>query len=198
MNVFKSILLALLVATFLGCRAKRTKIEKENFHSSVERVSEADVQVQTTAVKDSIIKVAEKKVQKETSTGLTVEFDPKKHDSLEITHVLGGDSLHLKITGNGVVKFDYKQNTKSEESSAHTIFGSKTLFKMDSTLSGKTIDEVNKKAVASSRQVNQQGTTFPIYLILAIALVVLIILAFVWNKFGGKVAERLKQYRNKR
>ena len=143
-----------------------------------------------------MVKVKEKKEDKTTSTGIKVVFDPKKNDSLEVTHVIGKDSLHLKINGNGMVTLDYRQVTKVVEEVKDKIFGSATLFKMDSTLSDRSTNIINTKAVTTRKRVKSTGFDFGTYIIIGICAVVLLILWFLWMKFGNRLTSWFNNRKN--
>ena len=123
----------LIIAAFLilaGCRSRKTNIEKTLASAEVEKIMQVEKHVEEKKVKDSVKVVEKKDEKKDTETNLHVEFDPKKNDSLEVNHVADGDSLKLKIKGNGIVIFDYKKRKQEAKNFVKEIFGSVTLEKI--------------------------------------------------------------------
>lgn len=192
----KLILILLAFMLIVGCRAKTNLKNKDVYQSKVENTVDVKAEVTKVEKKDSLVIVKEKKEEKNTSTGIKVVFDPKKNDSLEVTHVIGKDSLHLKIRGNGVVTLDYRQETKVEEKTDNKIFGSATLFRIDSTLSGKSTNIINTKAVTTRKKVKSTGFDFGTYIIIGICAVVLLILWFIWMKFGNRFTDWFNNRKN--
>ena len=190
----KLLIIAVLL-TLASCRSKKINIEKTLIGAEVEKIVQVEKRVEEIKKKDSV-KVVEKKDQKkETETNLHVEFDPKKNDSLEVNHVADGDSLNLKITGNGVVIFDYKKKKKEESSFIKEIFGSKTLKNIDSTVTETRKEKSEVKILAKTKEVKAKGFQFPVYLIIGFAVLLLILLWFLWKKFGGGIVERFKNFK---
>lgn len=192
----KLILILLAFMLIVGCRTKTNLKDKDVYQSKVESIVEVKAQVTQEIKKDSVVKVKEKKEDKTTSTGIKVVFDPKKNDSLEVTHVIGKDSLHLKINGNGMVTLDYRQVTKVVEEVKDKIFGSATLFKMDSTLSDRSTNIINTKAVTTRKRVKSTGFDFGTYIIIGICAVVLLILWFLWMKLGNRLTSWFNNRKN--
>lgn len=193
----KLTLILLAFMLIVGCRAKTNLKNKDIYQSKVEKVVEVETQITKEVKKDSTISTREKQKEDNTNTGIKVVFDPKKNDSLEVTHILGKDSLKLKISGNGIVTLDYRKETKEIEKVTTEIFGSETLFKMDSTLSNKVLEEVNSKAVIQDKKTKNTGLDLGMYIIIGICALVLMSLWFLWNKFGGSIVEWYNKRKNK-
>ena len=132
----KILIIAILII-LVGCRNAKVNIEKTLASAEVEKIVQVEKHVEEKKVKDSVKVVEKKDEKKETETNLHVEFDPKKNDSLEVNHVANGDSLKLKITGNGIVIFDYKKRKQEAKNFVKEIFGSVTLKNIDSTVTEK-------------------------------------------------------------
>lgn len=193
----KLIAILMMLMLVIGCRSKTSMKQKEVFQSQVESTVQVEAQVTKVEKKDSVIKVKEKVEEKQTSTKVKVEFDPKKNDSLEVKYAVGNDSIHLKINGNGQVTFEHKHETKTTEQTTDKIYGSETLFKIDSTMSGKKSDIINTKAVLTNKNVKSNGFDFGAYMIIGLCLLALVILWFLWSKFGGNTIDRFKKFKNK-
>ena len=139
------ILIIAVLLILAGCRSRKTNIEKTLASAEVEKIVQVEKHVEEKKVKDSVKVVEKKDEKKETETNLHVEFDPKKNDSLEVSHVADGDSLKLKITGNGIVIFDYKKKKQEAKNFVKEIFGSVTLKNIDSTVTEKRKEKIEIK-----------------------------------------------------
>ena len=188
----KILIIAALI-TLAGCRSRKTNIEKTLVGAEVEKIVQVEKHMEEKKVKDSVKVVEKKDEKKESETNLHVEFDPKKNDSLEVNHVADGDTLNLKINGNGVVIFDYKKKKQEVKNFVKEIFGSVTLKNIDSTVTEnrKEISEV--KTTVVKKEVKAKGFQFPIYLIIGFAVLLLILLWFLWKKFGGNIITKINK-----
>lgn len=180
--------------TLAGCRSKKATIEKTLVGAELEKIVQVEKHVSEINKKDSVTGVDKKDEKKETETNIHVEFDPKKNDSLEVNHVADGDSLKLKIRGNGVVIFDYKKKKQEEKSFIKEIFGSETLKNIDSTITEKRKEKSQIEKITKTKEVETKGFQFPIYIIMGLAVLLLILLWFLWRKFGGGIMDRLKRF----
>ena len=188
----KKLIVILVLLSFLGCRTKSKLVEKELIGAKVERIAEVEKKVDKRVKKDSVIQKKEVKKETNTSSGVHIEFDPKKNDSLEVVHVLGNDSLYFKANGNGLVIFDYKKHVKESVTTSNEIFGSTTLYNMDSVATEKVIEKLETKTVKKYKAVKENGTTFGIYFIIGGAVLFIILLVFLYYKFGGSLKDRFK------
>lgn len=182
-----NIIIIAVLLILVGCRSRKANIEKTVVGAEVEKIVQVEKHVEEKKAKDSVKVVEKKDEKKETETNLHVEFDPKKNDSLEVNHVSDGDSLNLKIRGNGVVIFDYKKKRQEEKLFIKEIFGSETLKNIDSTLTEKRKEKSEVKTITKTKEVKEKGFTLGawIYGIVAFALVVLAVFAYFY--MGGKV-----------
>ena len=190
----------LIIAAFLilaGCRSRKTNIEKTLASAEVEKIAQVEKHVEEKKVKDSVKVVEKKEEKKETETNLHVEFDPKKNDSLEVNHVSDGDSLNLKIRGNGIVIFDYKKRKQEENNFVKEIFGSVTLKNIDSTVTEKRKEKSEIKTETKTKEVKESGFTFLAYLNWTIIAGLVIAAVFFYFYLGGKV-NLLSIFKNKK
>ena len=192
------IIAALLILA--GCRSRKANIEKTLVGAEVEKIVQVEKHVEEKKVKDSVKIVEKKDEKKETETNLHVEFDPKKNDSLEVNHVADGDSLNLKIKGNGIVIFDYKKKKQEAKSFIKEIFGSETLKNIDSTVTEKRKEKSVIKTETKIKEVKEKGFTFVAYLNMIIAFALVVLAVFAYFYFGGgfdikKLLERLNKKR---
>lgn len=190
----------LIIAVFLilaGCRSRKTNIEKTLASAEVEKIVQVEKHVEEKKVKNSIKVVEKKDEKKETETNLHVEFDPKKNDSLEVSHVADGDSLKLKITGNGIVIFDYKKKKHEAKNFVKEIFGSVTLKNIDSTVTEKRKEKSVVKTTTKTKEVKESGFTFGAYLNIIIAFALFVLAVFAYFYLGGK-ANLLSIFKNKK
>ena len=192
----KLILILLTLLIVVGCRSRTNSKQKETLKSEIQVVEEVQVQVKETIKKDSTIKVD--RVVKEVDTGVKVkiEFDPKKHDSLEVKQQVGEDIINLKIKGNGVVIFEYEKKAKEKEENNSTILGSQTLYNIDSTNNSRAGISINNKATRKETDTKTTGFDFGTYIIIGICAVVLLILWFLWMKFGNRLTSWFNNRKN--
>lgn len=191
------ILIIAVLLILVGCQNRKSIIQKTLVGAEVEKIVQVEKHVEEKKVKDSVKVVEKKDEKKETETNLHVEFDPKKNDSLEVNHVADGDTLNLKINGNGIVIFDYKKKKQEAKSFIKEIFGSETLKNIDSTITEKRREKSEVKTISKTKEVKSNGFTFGAYLnlIIAFAIIVLAVLAYFY--LGGKV-NLLSIFKNKK
>ena len=181
------ILIIAVLLILVGCQNRKSIIQKTLVGAEVEKIVQVEKHVEEKKVKDSVKVVEKKDEKKETETNLHVEFDPKKNDSLEVNHVADGDTLNLKINGNGIVIFDYKKKKQEAKSFIKEIFGSETLKNIDSTITEKRREKSEVKTISKTKEVKSNGFTFGAYLnlIIAFAIIVLAVLAYFY--LGGSI-----------
>lgn len=189
------LLIILALLTILGCRSRKTFIEKELAGATVEKIVQAEVHATEKQKKDSVIQKTKTETKTDQSTNLHVEFDPKTSDSLEVLHTNGKDSVKLKINGKGLVIFDFKKDKSETKSESKELFGSETLHNIDSTFKSKEKEKAEIKITKSTKQTESNGFQLPVYMIAGIAIVVLLVLWFGWKKFGGSFLDGLKRKR---
>ena len=186
----KNLLIILAIISLFGCRSKKSLYEKELIGAEIEKVSVVEKQIDEVKKSDSTIKKTEVKEDKKTNTNLHVVFDPKKNDSLDVTHIFGSDSLRLKINGNGLVIFDFNSSNEKKSTEINQVFGSETLYNIKSKAKEKTKESSEIVSVKTEVKTNSKGFTLPIYFIIGGSILLLILLIFLWKKFGG-IMERL-------
>ena len=189
------IIAALLI--LVGCQNRKRLIEKTLASAEVEKIVQVEKHVEEKKVKDSVKVVEKKDEKKETETNLHVEFDPTKNDSLEVNHVADGDSLKLKITGNGIVIFDYRKKKQEAKNFVKEIFGSVTLKNIDSTVTEKRKEKSVIKTETKTKEVKSNGFTFGAYLNWIIIAALVIAAVFFYFYLGGKV-NLLSIFKNKK
>ena len=189
------IIAALLILA--GCRSRKANIEKTLVGAEVGKIAQVEKHVEEKKLKDSIKVVKKKDEKKETETNLHVEFDPKKNDSLEVNHVADGDSLNLRIRGNGIVIFVYKKKKQEQKSFIKEIFGSETLKNIDSTVTEKRKEKSVIKTETKTKEVKEKGFTLGAYLNMIIAFALIVLAVFAYFYLGGKV-NLLSIFKNKK
>ena len=192
----KILIIAILII-LVGCRNAKVNIEKTLASAEVEKIVQVEKHVEEKKVKDSVKVVEKKDEKKETETNLHVEFDPKKNDSLEVSHVADGDSLKLKISVNGIVILDYKKRKQEAKNFVKEIFGSVTLKNIDSTVTEKRKEKSEVKTMTKTKEVKENGFTFLAYLNWIIIAGLVIAAVFFYFYFGGKV-NLLSMFKNKK
>ena len=191
------ILFIAVLLILVGCQNRKRLIEKTLVGAEVEKIVQVEKHVEEKKKKDSVKVVEKKDEKKETETNLHVEFDPTKNDSLEVNHVADGDSLKLKITGNGIVIFDYRKKKQEAKNFVKEIFGSVTLKNIDSTVTEKRKEKSVIKTETKTKEVKSNGFTFGAYLNWIIIAALVIAAVFFYFYLGGKV-NLLSMFKNKK
>ena len=184
------LLIITALLTLAGCRSRKATVEKTLAGADVEKSVQIEKHVSQINKKDSVKGVEKKDEKKETETNIHVEFDPNKNDSLEVNHVADGDSLNLKIRGNGIVIFDYKKKKQQAKTFIKEIFGSETLKNIDSTITEKRKEKSQFEKTTKTKEIKTKGFQFPVYIIIGLAVLLLILLWFLWRKFGSKIMDK--------
>lgn len=184
------LLIITALLTLAGCRSRKATIEKTLVGAEVEKIAQVEKHVSEIKKEDSVKVVEKKNEKKETETNIHVEFDPKKNDSLEVNHIADGDSLKLKIKGNGIVIFDYKKKKQEGKSFIKEIFGSETLKNIDSTITEKRKEKTQIEKITKTKEIKTKDFQFPIYIIIGFAVLLLILLWFLWRKSGGGIMNK--------
>ena len=176
------IVVALAFFLFLGCSTKRKIVEKKLIGAKVEKIVEVQKVIEKLEKKDSVTQKKEVKTKIDQSTDLHIEFDPKKNDSLEVFHTNGLDSIFFKARGNGVVTFDFKKKKEETKTESHEIFGSETLYNIDSTVTEEKKETTEIKIEKSKKDKKETDFSFWIYVIIGGAVLVIIVLFWFFGK----------------
>ena len=176
------LILIIAVLFLFSCKTRKVNIEKTEASAQIERIVEEKKAVTEKKEKDSVKVVEKKDEQKEQSTNIKVEFDPKINDSLDVKYKVGNDSLNLKITGNGKVFFDFKTAKKETQNVISEIFGSKTLANIDSVISEKESEKTQSETHTKAKEVTETGFSIWIYIGGFFLLALIVILFWFFGK----------------
>jgi hypothetical protein len=179
----------------LGCTNRKKLVEKQTYDTTIQKVSEEKKAVSEIKQIDST-KV--KKVEDNTkhqNSNLHIEFNPKINDSLEVHQIIGTDSLFFKVYGNGKVTLNLNTNKIQAKKETTEILGSKTLYNLDSAVQKKEDAKINSNIKTVDKQVKSTGFTFSTTLIIGVSIIVLIVLFFLYKKFGGGLLDKFKNFK---
>lgn len=185
----------------LGCRNRKKAVQISEY--KLAEVTKIDTNTVVSEEKKihELDKKTEKIDQKEKSTDGDIVIKGKT-DSLnkdfKFHNVVNGDTISdIYISGNAdfIIKNRWKQIDKKEIKETVTDKLNIIATIARKSVSQKTIKEVAEKIKAKEVSVKSSGFQFPIYLIIGFALLLLIILWFLWKKFGGGIIEQLNRKR---
>lgn len=173
------LLIILLSFFLLGCVSKKKFIDKELIGAEVTKIESTEKIVEKKEKKDSVVQKKETTSKVNQSTNVQIEFDSKNpKDSLEVTHVVGKDSLYFKATGNGKVTVIVKREQSEEIVDNKQIFGSETLFNINEKAALKRKEKSKQTIVKSTKKKDEKGFTFGAWISIGISF--LIIACLVW------------------
>lgn len=193
--MINKIFLTCAIFALIGCSSRKKLVEKQTSDTTIQKVTEEKKVVAEIKQIDSI-KV--KKVEDNTkhqNSNLHIEFNPKINDSLEVHQIIGTDSLFFKVYGNGKVTLNLNTNKVQAKKETTEILGSKTLYNLDSAVHKKEDAKINLNVKTIDKQVKSTGFTFGTTVIIGISVLFLILLIFLWKKFGGGLLDKFKNFK---
>ena len=113
-------------------------------------------------------------------------------------NVVNGDTISdIYISGNAdfIIKNRWTQIDKKEIKETVTENLNIVARVARKSVAQKTIKKVAEKIKAKEVSVKSSGFQFPVYLIIGLAVLLLIVLWFLWKKFGGGIIEQLNKLR---
>ena len=184
----------------LGCRSRKKAVQISEQQRTETTSADTNVVVSEEKKLHNLDKKTEKIEQKEKSNDGDVVIKGKT-DSLNkdfrFHNVVNGDTISdIYISGNAdfIIKNRWKQVDKKEIKETVTEKLNIIATIARKSVAQKTIKEVAEKIKSKEVSVKSSGFQFPVYLIIGFAVLLLILLWFLWKKFGG-IIERINKLR---
>ena len=185
----------------LGCRSRKKTVQISEIQRTETTKADTNVVVSEEKKLHELDKKTEKIDQKEKSTDGDIVIKGKT-DSLnkdfKFHNVVNGDTISdIYISGNAdfVIKNRWKQIDKKEIKETVTDKLNIIATIARKSVAQKTIKEVAEKIKSKEVSVKSSDFQFPMYIIIGFAVLLLIILWFLWRKFGGGIIKRLNKLR---
>lgn len=191
-----------LMILLTSCRSRKKNLEITEYRfAQVEKIDTNTVISNEKAVQDKII-IAKKIDQtiKENDGDIVIKGKTDSVKDFRFSNVVGNDTISdIYISGNAdfIIKNRWKQTEKKEvieEKSEHLNIVAEIARK---SVAQSTIKEVAEEFKSKKVDAKTTGFSFPMYLIIAGAVAFLILLFFLWKKFGGSIVERINKFKNK-
>lgn len=190
------ILLLLSLMTSCRSRKKAVEIEKEKIHE----VIKTDTNIVTSEEKKLVHleKVDQKteQTEKDNSGDIIIKGNTEKDKDFHYHNVVDGDTISdILIKGNAdfVIKNRWKVSEKKEV--IETVKENLNLVAKIArkSVAQSTIKDVAKEVKKVEKEVESKGFVFPIYLLGGLALLLVIVLFFLWRKFGGNIITKINK-----
>lgn len=181
----------------LGCRSRKKAVEISEYKLAEVTKIDTNTVVSSEKKAQEVEKTMVKSDQKEKVNHGDVLIKGKT-DSLQdfkYHNVVNGDTISdIYISGNAdfIIKNRWKKIDKQEikETVKEKINIVAEIARK--SVSQNTIKNVAEKIRTKETNVKSSGFTFPIYVIIGFAVLLLILLFVLWKKFGGSIVERFK------
>lgn len=185
----------------LGCRSRKKAVQISEIQRTETTSADTNVVVSEEKKLHDLDKKTEKIEQKEKSNNGDIVIKGKT-DSLnkdfKFHNVVNGDTISdIYISGNAdfVIKNRWKQIDKKEIKETVTEKLNIIANIARKSVAQKTIKEVAEKIKSKEVSVKSSGLQFPVYIIIGFAVLLLVLLWFLWKKFGGGIMEQLNRKR---
>ena len=185
----------------LGCRSRKKAVQISEQQRTETTSADTNVVVSEEKKLQDLDKKTEKIEQKEKSNNGDIVIKGKT-DSLnkdfKFHNVVNGDTISdIYISGNAdfIIKNRWKQIDKKEIKETVTENLNIVARVARKSVAQKTIKKVAEKIKAKEVSVKSSGFQFPVYLIIGLAMFLLVLLWFLWKKFGGGIIEQLNKLR---
>ena len=185
----------------LGCRSRKKAVQISEIQRTETTSADTNVVVSEEKKLHDLDKKTEKIDQKEKSNNGDIVIKGKT-DSLNkdfrFHNVVNGDTISdIYISGNAdfIIKNRWKQIDKKEIKETVTEKLNIIASIARKSVAQKTIKKVAEKIKAKEVSVKSSGFQFPVYLIIGFAVLLLILLGFLWKKFGGGIMDRFKNFK---
>lgn len=192
------ILFLLLLLT--SCRSRNKHVEISEYKlAEVTRIDTNTVVSEEKKVQDlekSTVKTDQK--EKENNGDIIIKGKTDSLKDFTFHNVVNGDTLSdIHISGNAdfIIKNRWKQIEKKEVTEKVTEKINLVAQIARKSVAQSTIKNVAEKLRTKETEVKSTGFSFPVYLIVGLAVLLLILLWFLWRKFGGNILERLNKKR---
>lgn len=196
----KKIIMLILLCSLLSCSSRKKHVEfSEEGKTEVERISLDSLKSET--AKTETKKVTDKTIEQkknEISGDIIIKGKTDSLQDFNFHNVVNGDTISdIYISGNAdfIIKNRWKQIDKKEIKETVTEKLNIIATIARKSVAQKTIKEVAEKIKSKEVSVKSSGFQFPVYLIIGFAVLLLILLWFLWKKFGGGIMERINKLR---
>ena len=185
----------------LACRSRKKAVQISEIQRTETTSADTNVVVSEEKKLQDLDKKTEKIEQKEKSNNGDIVIKGKT-DSLnkdfKFHNVVNGDTISdIYISGNAdfIIKNRWKEIDKKEikETVTENINIIATIARK--SVAQKTIKKVAEKIKSKEVSVKSSGFQFPVYLMIGFAVLLLILLWFLWKKFGGGIMDRFKNFK---
>ena len=185
----------------LGCRSRKKTVQISEIQRTETTKADTNVVVSEEKKLHELDKKTEKIDQKEKSTDGDIVIKGKTdglNKDFKFHNVVNGDTISdIYISGNAdfVIKNRWKQIDKKEIKETVTDKLNIIATIARKSVSQKTIKEVAEKIKSKEVSVKSSDFQFPMYIIIGFAVLLLIVLWFLWRKFGGGIMDKLNRKR---
>lgn len=185
----------------LGCRSRKKAVQISEVQRTETTSADTNVVVSAENKLHDLDKKTEKIEQKEKSNNGDIVIQGQT-DSLnkdfKFHNVVNGDTISdIYISGNAdfIIKNRWKHTDKKEIKETVTENLNIIAQVARKSVAQKTIKEVAEKIKTKEVAVKTSGFQFPVYLMIGFAVLLLVLLWFLWKKFGGEIMERFKNFK---
>lgn len=184
----------------LGCRSRKKAVEISEYKLAEVTKIDTNTVISSEKKAQEVEKTIVKSDQKEKQNDGDVLIKGKT-DSLQdfkYHNVVNGDTISdIYISGNAdfIIKNRWKQIDRQEikETVKEKINIVAEIARK--SVSQNTIKNVAEKIKSKEVAVKASGFQFPVYLIIGLGVLLLVLLWFLWKKFGGGIMEQLNKLR---
>lgn len=188
----------MLLLMLMSCQNRKKALQISEYRSAeIEKIDTNTVVSNEKAVKDRV-EVVKKKDQKikENIGDVVIKGKTDSIKDFRYSNVLGNDTISdIYISGNAdfIIKNRWKQSEIKEiieEKSDKINIVAEVARKV---VAQSTIKEVASELKNKTLEVKKSGFSLPIYLIFGGVFLIIVILWFLWNKFGGSIINRINK-----
>ena len=184
----------------LGCRSRKKAVEISEYKlaevTKIDTNTVVSSEKKAQEVEKTIIKSDQKEKENDGDIIIKGKTDSLNKD-FKFHNVVNGDTISdIYISGNAdfIIKNRWKQIDKKEIKETVTEKLNIIANIARKSVAQKTIKEVAEKIKSKEVAVKASGFQFPVYIIIGFAVLLLVLLWFLWKKFGGGIKYRLKRF----
>lgn len=196
----KKIIILILLCSLIGCsnRRKHVEISKEST-TEIEKISLDSVKAETSKIDTK--KITDKNIDQkknEVSGDIIIRGKTDSITDFKFHNVVNGDTLQvINITGNSTFEIKNKYSKSEEKTVEKSSEENLNIIQKAArtAVAKSTIKKVATEVKQVDKNVKSKGFQFPVYLIIGASVLMLIVLFFLWKKFGGNIMDRLNKKR---
>ena len=194
----KKIIMLIFLCSLLSCSSRKKHVEfSEEGKTEVERISLDSLksEIAKTETKKVIDKTIEQK-KNEISGDIIIKGKTDSLQDFKFHNVVNGDTLQvINIKGNSTFEIKNKYSKSEEKTVEKNKEENLNIIQQvaRTAVAKTTIKKIATEMKKVDKDVKSKGFTFPVYLIAGIVIVVLVLLWFLWKKFGGGIMEQLNR-----